>query len=101
MARPSFLWKAGMMSSEVIALTPLLTASAELDRLDHTVVTAETASEAGVLGVSDLDLFQAGSVVELSGLVPGLHVVSSDSRGFLPDFIPGTLHTVTQVDAVG
>ena len=49
--------------------------------LDPLVVTAERLS-GSVLSRSDLDLFQVESVADLSGLVPGMSVVTSDTRGY-------------------
>ena len=45
------------------------------------VVTADRPNSSILLG-SDLDLFQAESVADLAGLVPGLYVVTTDSRGY-------------------
>ena len=58
------------------------TGNSRADHLDPTVVRAEPPVLEDGLATDDLHLFGAGSVAELSGLVPGLHVVSSDSRGF-------------------
>jgi len=49
--------------------------------LAPTVVTAESLEE-GMLLREDLDLFKPESLADLSGLVPGFHVVSSDSAGY-------------------
>lgn len=49
--------------------------------LDPLVITAERPS-GSVLSRSDLDLFQVQSVADLSGLVPDLYVVTSDTRGY-------------------
>ena len=49
--------------------------------LAPTVVTAESLEE-GTLLRDDLDLFKPESIDDLSGLVPGFHVVSSDSAGY-------------------
>lgn len=57
-------------------------ASAELESLDPTVITSETLLGDGELGVRELELFGADTVADLTGLVPGLHVVDNDSRGF-------------------
>ena len=52
------------------------------DSVDPTVVVADRYSEDAILGQEDLDLFQAGSIEDFSGIVPGLHVVSSDAAGY-------------------
>jgi len=57
-------------------------AVADFESLDPTIVTAETVLGDGELGVHELELFGADTVADLVGLVPGLHVVDNDSRGF-------------------
>lgn len=67
-----------------IILLPAVAHAAE--SLDPTIVEAERADSdiaaVSVLSRNSLDLFQAESFSDLSGLVPGFHVVSPDSRGF-------------------
>lgn len=65
--------------------TPSLPAEV-LESLDPTIVEAERVEDetaaVSVLSRDSLDLFQPQSFADLSGLVPGFYVVSSDSRGF-------------------
>ncbi len=49
--------------------------------MEPLVVTAERSAGSVLLG-KDLDLFQADSVANLSGLAPNLYVVTSDTRGY-------------------
>lgn len=50
--------------------------------LDPMIVSTGRLDGADTLTQRDLDLFQAESVADLSGLRPGLHVVTSDTRGY-------------------
>lgn len=50
-------------------------------QLEPLVVTGELATGSVLLG-RDLGLFQADSVADLSGLIPGFNVVTSDTRGY-------------------
>lgn len=71
---------------------PILLASATLtavhaqDSLPPTIVDAERVEDeiaaVSVLSRDSLDLFQPVAFADLSGLVPGFHVVSADSRGY-------------------
>ncbi|MEM9238169.1 MAG: TonB-dependent receptor plug domain-containing protein, partial [Verrucomicrobiota bacterium] len=67
----------------VALTTPLIGAE---DTLPTTIVEAERAednlSAVSVLSRDSLDLFQAESFSDLTGLVPGFNVVSADSRGY-------------------
>ncbi len=65
---------AGCVPAQVHAAEPDAT-------LAPMVVTADRPNSSILLG-SDLDLFQAESVADLAGLVPGLYVVTTDSRGY-------------------
>lgn len=68
------------------ALLPLAAPAQELGSLPPTIVEAERVEDdpaaVSVLTRESLDLFQTESFSELSGLVPGFHVVASDSRGY-------------------
>jgi iron complex outermembrane receptor protein len=66
----------------LVAFLPVLMGAAPQEtRMDPLVVTADRPA-GSVLSEGDLDLFQAGSVAGLSGLVPGFGVVTSDTRGY-------------------
>ena len=56
-------------------------ATAPAAAIEPLVVTGELATGSVLLG-RDLGLFQADSTAELSGLIPGFNVVTSDSRGY-------------------
>ncbi|MFC7339436.1 TonB-dependent receptor [Haloferula chungangensis] len=68
------------------AILSSLAAAQDLESLPATIVEAERAednlSAVSVLSQDSLDLFQAESFSDLTGLVPGFNVVSADSRGY-------------------
>ncbi len=73
-------------STPLLALTAALSGAHALETLEPTIVDAERAERdiaaVSVLSRDSLDLFQSESFSDLSGLVPGFHVVSADSRGY-------------------
>ncbi len=70
----------------LLSLLPVSLAAHAIETLDPTIVEAERVedeiSAVSVLSRDSLDLFQSESFADLSGLVPGFHVVSADSRGY-------------------
>ncbi|MCH7227600.1 TonB-dependent receptor [Haloferula sp. A504] len=74
-----------MKGITLLALSAILPAQA-VETLDPTIVDAERIEDeiaaVSVLSRDSLDLFQSQSFSDLSGLVPGFHVVSPDSRGY-------------------
>ncbi|MEP4078044.1 TonB-dependent receptor [Haloferula sp.] len=76
-------------TSSTLAATAILTATLtaqDLETLPTTIVEAERAennlSAVSVLSRNSLDLFQAETLSDLTGLVPGFNIVSADSRGY-------------------
>lgn len=72
-----------------LAISALLTTfatSQDLETLPTTIVEAERAEEnlsaVSVLSTDSLDLFQVETLSDLTGLVPGFNIVSTDSRGY-------------------
>jgi iron complex outermembrane receptor protein len=65
----------------LVANCPPIMLSAEQAAMDPLVVTADRPTGSIVTG-KDLDLFQVESVANLTGVVPGLSVVTSDTRGY-------------------
>jgi outer membrane receptor protein involved in Fe transport len=72
-------------ASAVFALGGILTAQ-EPQSLPPTIVDAERIedepSAVSVISAESMELFQARSFSDLSGIVPGFNVVSADSRGY-------------------
>lgn len=65
------------------ALIPLsLSCLADDAVIPRTVVTADALDDIETLSSGDLAVFQSTSLDELSGVVPGLHVVSGDTAGY-------------------
>ncbi|MGE9269262.1 MAG: TonB-dependent receptor, partial [Verrucomicrobiales bacterium] len=80
----SFARVLGILS---VSSAPVLAQSTSTDNtLDPTIVDSERVTDdpaaVSVLSRETLDLFQTESFSDLSGLVPGFHVVASDSRGY-------------------
>lgn len=70
----TLMFIAGCVPANVRAAAPDAT-------LDPLLVMADRPNSSLLLG-RDLDLFQTDSVADLAGLVPGLYVVTTDSRGY-------------------
>jgi len=70
----------------LLGLTAPALLAQDLDSLDPTIVDTERVTDdpaaVSVLTRDSLDLFQTESFSDLSGLVPGFHVVAADSRGY-------------------
>ncbi len=63
-------------------MIPLPAADPHASTLDPLVVSTARLAGADVLSPQDIDLFQARSVADLSGILPGFHTVTSDTRGY-------------------
>jgi iron complex outermembrane receptor protein len=75
-----------LLKNPVLPLFSLVVGAHAIDSLERTIVEAERVEDdpaaVSVLSRDSLDLFQTESLSDLSGLVPGFHVVSADSRGY-------------------